>query len=378
MKSDHPKQWHILSNGKTVLETTLIACIAHVDDIFVVGHPEDGAELAKLQKQYPNISICYGGNTRSQSVYNGLTALQAMPAPPKTILIHDAARALCPDRVIQDVKTALQTHKAAAPALAVTDALWRGVPSPKGQMVHQAVDRSALYRAQTPQGFCFQTLRAAYDQNPSHSAADDVEIARLAGIETFIIEGHEENFKITYPDDITRANTLITIRENAKVTEMDIRLGNGYDVHRFGEGDHLWLCGVQIEHTRGLQGHSDADVGLHALTDAIYGALAMGDIGRHFPPSDPQWRGASSDIFLKHAVNMAHEQGFQINNCDVTLVCEQPKITPYAQTMRETVAKLLQIEISRCSIKATTSERLGFTGRKEGIAALATATVLRP
>ena len=201
-------------------------------------------------------------------------------------------------------------------------------------------------------------------------AADDVAVARAAGLDVAIVPGHEDNLKITLPADFARAERILR-------GAMDIRLGNGFDVHRFCPGDHVWLCGVKVPHIAGLDGHSDADVGLHALADAIYGALAMGDIGRHFPPSDPQWKGAASHVFLAHAAGLARDMGFAIANVDCTLICERPKITPHAEAMRDTVAAILGIAVSRVSIKATTSERLGFTGREEGIAALTTACLIK-
>jgi len=197
-----------------------------------------------------------------------------------------------------------------------------------------------------------------------------VEVARAAGLPVTIVTGSEDNLKLTYPADFARAEALL------KGRAMDIRLGNGYDVHAFTDGDHCWLCGVKVPHSKGLLGHSDADVGMHALTDAIYGALAEGDIGRHFPPSDPQWKGAASEIFLRHAVELAATRGFRISNCDVTLVCERPKIGPHAGAMQAALAAIMGLEPGRISVKATTSERLGFTGREEGIAAIATACLV--
>jgi 2-C-methyl-D-erythritol 4-phosphate cytidylyltransferase/2-C-methyl-D-erythritol 2,4-cyclodiphosphate synthase len=202
-------------------------------------------------------------------------------------------------------------------------------------------------------------------------AADDVEVARAMGIDVAIVEGDEANIKLTFPGDFARAEAIL------KGRAMDIRLGNGFDVHAFCEGDHLWLCGVKLAHSRGLLGHSDADVGMHALTDALYGAMAEGDIGQHFPPSDPQWKGAESHIFLAHAAQLARTRGFAIGNCDVTLICERPKIGPHAGAMRRALAAIMGIDVDRVSVKATTSEQLGFTGREEGIAAMATATLIR-
>ncbi len=230
--------------------------------------------------------------------------------------------------------------------------------------------RDGLFRAQTPQGFDFAAILAAHRAHDG-DAADDVEVARAAGIEVAIVPGEERNLKITTADDFARAETFLG-------GPMDIRTGNGFDVHAFGPGDHVTLCGVRIPFETGLAGHSDADVGMHAVTDAIYGALAMGDIGRHFPPSDPQWKGAASHIFLTHAVDLAGTEGFRITHADVTLICEEPKIGPHAAEMQSEMARIMGIEAGRISVKATTSERLGFTGRGEGIAALATATLVRP
>ncbi|MEL7181743.1 MAG: 2-C-methyl-D-erythritol 2,4-cyclodiphosphate synthase, partial [Pseudomonadota bacterium] len=254
----------------------------------------------------------------------------------------------------------------AAPALPVTDTLWQGVDD----AVQGVQDRAGLYRAQTPQGFHLAPLLAAHDTSTGQET-DDVAVARAAGLDVAIVAGDEDNIKITTPADFARAAKLMR-------PQMDIRCGNGYDVHRFGPGDHVWLCGVQIPHTRSLQGHSDADVGMHAVTDAIYGALGKGDIGQHFPPSDPQWKGAESHIFLKHAVALAADEGFSISNVDCTLVCELPKIGPHQDAMKAVMGAYMGLDSDRISVKATTSEKLGFTGREEGIAAIATVTLIKP
>ncbi|AGT08487.1 2-C-methyl-D-erythritol 4-phosphate cytidylyltransferase/2-C-methyl-D-erythritol 2,4-cyclodiphosphate synthase [Paracoccus aminophilus JCM 7686] len=284
------------------------------------------------------------------------------------VLIHDGARPLVSPEVIAGVVTALQEGaRAAAPALAVTDALWRA----EDGKVTGTADREGLYRAQTPQGFALDAILAAHRAAPE-GAADDVELARRAGLVVTVTEGSETNLKLTWPQDFARAEKIL--EQDMSIT--DIRLGNGFDVHAFGPGTHLWLCGVQIAHDKGLVGHSDADVGMHALTDAIYGALAEGDIGRHFPPSDAKWKGADSSIFLKHAVDLAAEKGFRLANADVTLICEFPKIGPHASAMQQRLAEIMGLEPDRISVKATTSERLGFTGRSEGIASIATATLV--
>ncbi len=354
---DLPKQWQDLA-GKAVVAHAL-AAFAGFRRLLVV-HPDDIALAEALGSE---AQIILGGETRDQSVRAALEALEGSDVT--QVLIHDGARPIVSPAIIQRVLDALQPGPGAAPALAVTDALWTGV---QGQ-VSGTRDRSGLYRAQTPQGFHFPEILAAHRSHPG-GAADDVEVARAAGMRVTIVEGDEQNIKLTFPGDFARA------RQSLKGRGMDIRLGNGYDVHAFTGGDHVWLCGVKVAHDKALLGHSDADVGMHALTDAIYGALAEGDIGRHFPPSDPQWKGAQSHIFLRHAVALAQDRGFGIANCDVTLVCERPKIGPQAAAMRAVLAEIMGIEVGRVSVKATTSERLGFTGREEGIAALATATLI--
>jgi len=234
-----------------------------------------------------------------------------------------------------------------------------------------AQPRAGLFRAQTPQGFHLAAIRAAHAAHPG-AAADDVEVALAAGLDVAIVEGEEDNLKITHPDDFARAGRLL------QGGAMDIRTGNGFDVHAFGPGDAVMLCGVLVPHDHGLRGHSDADVGMHALCDAVYGALALGDIGQHFPPSDPQWQDAASELFLRHAMAAARGRGFRLANADVTLICEHPKIGPHTVEMRQQLARIIGVEADRISVKATTSERLGFTGREEGIAALATATLVSP
>jgi len=248
----------------------------------------------------------------------------------------------------------------------VTDALWQS----QDAKVTGVTDRTGLFRAQTPQGFHFPAILDAHRAHPG-GAADDVEIARAHGMAVTIVAGDERNLKITTADDFARAEHLMG-------ATMDIRVGNGFDVHRFGPGDHVTLCGVAVPHDRALQGHSDADVGMHALTDAIYGALGDGDIGQHFPPGEPMWKGADSALFLEHAMARAAARGYALSNADVTLICETPKIGPHAAAMVARLAEIIDLAPDRISVKATTSERLGFTGRSEGIAAMATATLVKP
>lgn len=355
-----PKQWRALM-GRRVADWTLEAFRTHpgIDHIVLVVHPDDRHEAAALA----DIELVKGGATRDASVQNGLAALEGRGFT--RVLIHDVARATIPAQVITSVLDALDNHAGAAPALAVTDALWRG----KDGKVAGTQDREGLFRAQTPQGFHFDAILAAHRAHPG-GAADDVEVARAAGLDVAIVPGDEANLKITHPGDFARAEQYLR-------GSMDIRLGNGFDVHAFDVGDFVTLCGVEIPHDKKLKGHSDADVGMHAVTDAIYGALAEGDIGRHFPPSDMQWKGADSAIFLKHAVDLAAEKGFQISNIDCTLICERPKVGPHAAAMMARMGEIMGLAPDRVSIKATTSERLGFTGREEGIAAIATATLVK-
>ncbi len=358
---DTPKQWRMLS-GKRVIDWTLdaFAQIEDISDIIVVVHPDDAAKLPAAGK----IRVVTGAETRAGSVLNGLRALQA--GETTHVLIHDAARCCIAPDLIQRIIAHLANGDdfGVAPALPVSDALWRG----SDMKVAGAESRDGLYRAQTPQAFPFKAILAAHEAADGR-AADDVEVARAAGLEIRIVDGAESNLKITTPEDFARAEHILR-------GPMDIRTGTGFDVHRFGPGDHVMLCGVAVPHDRGLQGHSDADVALHTVTDALYGALAGGDIGRHFPPSDPKWKGAESHIFLRHAVELAQSKGFRITNVDLTLICERPKIGPYAGAMIARLAEIMELEADRVSVKATTSERLGFTGREEGIAAQAVVTVM--
>ena len=360
-----PKQWREVA-GKSVAQWTIDAFDRHPAIeriILVVSADSDPAHWPKSSAT--PIDIVTGAETRGGSVLAGLAALEGLA---DLVLIHDVARPGVPAHVIDAVIAALGSHEGAAPALQVTDALWRGEGSVAG-----TVPRDGLWRAQTPQGFRLPAILTAH-RTYRGDPADDVEVARAAGLSVAIVQGDEANLKITGPGDFARAAQILA----TETSKMDIRTGNGFDVHAFGPGDHVMLCGVAIPHERGLLGHSDADVALHTVTDAIYGALAAGDIGTHFPPSDPQWKGAESHIFLTHAVDMAAAQGFTITHADLTLICERPKIGPHAGALRARLAELLRIELGRVSVKATTTERLGFTGREEGIAAMATITLVRP
>ena len=361
-----PKQWQPLA-GRRVIDWTVAAfqAVPRIARIILVLHPDDMSLFAAGG----NVTLAAGGETRAASVRNGLEALvrdSSLHPETSSVLIHDAARCCVSPALIEATLDALADAGtlAAAPALPVTDALWTG----DGDTVTGTQARDGLFRAQTLQGFRLGAILHAHRAHPG-TAADDVEVARAAGHSVRIVPGDPDNIKITHPQDFARAARILEGR-------MDIRSGTGFDVHRFGPGDHVTLCGVAVPHDRGLQGHSDADVGLHALADAIYGALAEGDIGRHFPPSDPQWKGAESHIFLRHAANLARARGFRISNIDVTLICERPKIGPHAQVMSARIAQIAGVAADRVSVKATTSERLGFTGREEGIAAQAVITLV--
>ena len=354
-----PKQWRPLA-GRPVVAHAL-AAFAGMARVLVI-HPDDRALAESVAD---GALIVEGGATRAASVRAALEALAGSGVT--KVLIHDAARPTASPDLIARVVAALDHAKGAAPALPVTDALWTGANG----RVTGTRDRNGLFRAQTPQGFAFDAILAAHRAHAGE-AADDVEVARAAGIDVVMVTGDEANQKLTFPGDFIRAEQALRMTG----ARMDVRMGNGYDVHAFCAGDGVWLCGIKVPHHKALLGHSDADVGMHALTDAIYGALAEGDIGQHFPPSDPQWKGADSQIFLKHAADLARTRGFTITSADVTLVCERPKIGPHALAMRQALAAIMSVDVARVSVKATTSERLGFTGREEGIAALATAVLV--
>jgi 2-C-methyl-D-erythritol 4-phosphate cytidylyltransferase/2-C-methyl-D-erythritol 2,4-cyclodiphosphate synthase len=354
-----PKQWQTVL-GKPLLAWSLDAFLSHddIDAVVLVHHPDDQDLIAQLPA---SVRCLYGGTNRDDSVRCALAALKEQA--PDYILIHDAARPCVTQSLISKCLKSMRAHGAAAPAVAVQDTLWRG-----GDTVEKTVDRDNLWRAQTPQCFSYPLIAKAHAA-ATQPATDDVQIVRAAGHPVAIVPGDADNLKVTVPGDFARAERILRGR-------MKLRLGNGFDVHKFGPGTEITLCGITLPHKFGLLGHSDADVGMHAVTDAIYGALAQGDIGQHFPPSDPHWKGAPSDIFLAHAVQLAKDLGFQIENVDCTLICEFPKIGPHAQAMQARMAQIMGLDRDQISIKATTSETLGFTGREEGIAALATAALV--
>ena len=367
-----PKQYALLG-GFPVLARSIAAFANHhaVGEILVVTHPDD-AERYEIAVRPFGERVCppvTGGARRQDSVRAGLEALAAKA--PTRVLIHDAARPFVAADLIDRVLRGLDAHDGALPCLAVTDTLKRG----EAGRVAGTVDRRDLWRAQTPQGFRFVAILAAHRaaaQDATLDFTDDAAVAEWFGLDVAIVEGAELNEKLTTTEDLATADARL---RGALGT---VRVATGYDVHALGPGDAVTLCGVRIPHNRALIGHSDADVGLHALTDALLGTIAEGDIGSHSPPSDPQWRGADSEIFLRHAAALVQERGGEIVHADVTLLCEAPRVGPHRDAMRARIASVLGIDQAQVSIKATTNEGLGFLGRGEGIAALATATVRLP
>jgi 2-C-methyl-D-erythritol 4-phosphate cytidylyltransferase / 2-C-methyl-D-erythritol 2,4-cyclodiphosphate synthase len=379
--ADKPKQYALVA-GAPLLRHTVAAFRAHPDvsSVHVVIQPEHRADydaaVAGLDLPEPFI----GGPTRQDSVLNGLEGLAALPVSPDLALIHDAARPCVSRALISGVVTALARTPGAIPALPVVDSLKCG--DADGAQVVAARSRDNLWRAQTPQGFRFADILAAHRRFCGQALTDDAAVAEAAGLAVALTPGDEENIKVTTSDDLARVTQTLAPAAVPPVA-MEPRVGTGFDVHRFVEHDtfddhFITLCGVQVAHTARLEGHSDADVGLHALTDALLGAIADGDIGSHFPPTDPQWRGMDSARFVAHAAERVRALGGKIAHVDITVICERPKVGPHRDAMRARVAEILGISLGRVSVKATTTEKLGFTGRGEGIAAQAVATVLLP
>ena len=364
---DLPKQYLPLG-GATVLRHAVNAFAAHprIAGVLVAIRPEDRALFDRAVAGLSVLPPVPGGAERQDSVRLGLEALAAHK--PERVLIHDGARPFPDAALISRVINALDTAPAAIPTLPLGDTVKR---VEEGR-IRETVDRSQLWRAQTPQGFHFDAILAAHRQMTGHVLTDDAAVAEAAGLMPLIVAGSEENLKVTTAEDLAAAERHLAARQG------DVRVGQGFDVHPFGPGDHVMVCGVAIPHEVAPVGHSDADVGLHALTDAVLGAIGAGDIGMHFPPSDPRWRGASSDRFLAYAATLVRERGGAIAAVDITIICERPKIAPYRDRMIDRVAEILAISPGRVSVKATTTERLGFTGRGEGIAAQAVATVRLP
>lgn len=363
-----PKQYRAIG-GKPMLRHSVEAFAAHpaTHRLILVIAPDQHARARDALSGIDTIRFVVGGAERRESVLNALEEL-AKSHFSGAVFIHDAARPFLNHDVIDRLCVALEGYDGAVPALPVVDSLAR---ADAAGMLTATVERDALYRVQTPQAFHFQPVLDAHRRwDPGQPATDDARIAMAAGFRVAMVEGDERLAKYTFADDFARP-----IGQAGRM--MDVRTGTGFDVHRLAAGEELWLCGVKIEHAFGLAGHSDADVALHALTDAVLGAAALGDIGDHFPPSEERWRGASSDRFLRHALELARERGFEVNHLDVTLICEAPKIAPHKAAMRARVADIARIDPDRVSIKATTTEKLGFAGRAEGIAAQAAATLAR-
>ncbi|AHJ69193.1 bifunctional 2-C-methyl-D-erythritol 4-phosphate cytidylyltransferase/2-C-methyl-D-erythritol 2,4-cyclodiphosphate synthase [Granulibacter bethesdensis] len=358
--SDIPKQF-LPVGGKPLIRHGAERLSAKVDLLQPVGCADD---IAPLLQGLDHLPIVDGGKERQDSVRAGLEAL--VPYAPDIVLIHDAARPYFPDHTIDDLIEALRIHDGAIPAVPVADTLKRAA----GNIIDSTVPREGLYRAQTPQAFKFSVLLALHRDHPG-GATDDAALLDQAGHSVALVPGAEDNIKVTYPADLARVERSMSI-------SMIPRIGTGYDVHAFETGRKLILCGIEVPHHQGLAGHSDADVGIHALCDAIYGALAEGDIGRHFPPTEASWKDADSARFLRHAAERIAARGGFLANADLTLICEKPKITPHAPAMIARLAELLGVSIDKISVKATTSEKLGFTGREEGIAAQAAVIIMIP
>lgn len=370
--STDPKQYRLVA-GKPVLARTIGAFLGvpNLTRLVTVIHADHADRYAALRLDDERLlPPVVGGASRQASVLEGLKALA--PHKPDLVLIQDAARPFATLQVIGDVIAALDHYEGALPAIGVTDTIKR---SADGRQVTATEDRSQLFAAQTPQGFRFGQIFSAHMRASTirRQFTDDAEIAEWAGLRVAIVTGDRDNIKITHPEDFTRAERIISGDQT-----METRVGTGFDVHPFEPGDAVWLGGVRIPHSAKLKGHSDADVALHALTDAILGAIGEGDIGVHFPPSDMQWRGAASTVFLKHAGALVAKAGGRIVNLDVTIVCEAPRIGPHVAAMQGIIAETLGIATTRIAIKATTSEQLGFTGREEGIVAMASASVEVP
>ncbi|GGN55229.1 bifunctional enzyme IspD/IspF [Novosphingobium indicum] len=350
--------------GKPVVRHSVEALAnAGVSPIVVVIPQGAGAIARDALRDIPGVEFTGGGKSRQESVRLGLEVLAG--TGPDLVLIHDAARPILPRAVMDRLVDALTDYKAAIPVLSVVDSLAHAEKGQSLEVMGAPARREDLRRVQTPQAFRFPEILAAHQAwTGETNAGDDAQVARVQGMDIAMVEGDEALHKLTYASDFN-------------VSMPAVRVGTGYDVHRLSKGEELWLCGVRVEHTHGLAGHSDADVAIHALVDALLGAIGAGDIGQHFPPSDPQWKGAASHQFLSHAGTLVREAGYTLGNADVTIICEAPKLGPHREAMRAKLAEILDVDISAMSVKATTTEKLGFTGRREGIAAQAAVSLTR-
>lgn len=362
-----PKQYLGLGSA-TVLHHAVAALAEHprISNVLVVIRPEDRGIFDRAVAGLSILPPVAGGPSRQDSVRFGLEALEIYR--PARVLIHDGARPFPDSALVDRVLGGLDRAPAAIPCLPLSDTVKRV----EGGVIQETIDRSALWRAQTPQGFHFDAILAAHRAAIGHDLTDDAAVAEAAGLAPLLVGGSENNLKVTTTEDLAAAERLIAARQG------DVRVGQGFDVHAFGPGNHILICGIEIPHEASLVGHSDADVGLHALTDAVLGAVGAGDIGMHFSPTDPRWRGAPSEKFLRYAADLVDERGGTVAAVDVTIICERPKMGVYRAAMIERVAAILGIAPDRVSVKATTTDRLGFTGRGEGIAAQAVATVRLP
>lgn len=360
---DLPKQYCRLG-AQTVLYRTVRAFLTHpkITGVRVIIHPDDQSLYESSVAGLTLLDPVFGGLTRQESVLHGLDSLKDLHA--NAVLIHDAARPFVSTDVIDRVIEKIEINTGVIAAVTVADTIKRE----ENGVCTQTVDRSHLWRAQTPQGFLFSEIYQAHQAHAGAQLTDDAAVMEADGKKIVLTTGDEDNFKITTRADLDRAERMIHMN-------MEFRTGTGFDVHRFDEGNFVTLCGVEVPHSHGLSGHSDADVALHALTDAIMGAIGAGDIGSHFPPSEAQWKGASSDRFLEKACQLVAERGAAIVNLDLTIICERPKIGPYREAMRARIAEIAGIDVDRVSVKGTTTEKLGFTGRGEGIAAQASASI---
>ncbi|GAB4353240.1 MAG: bifunctional 2-C-methyl-D-erythritol 4-phosphate cytidylyltransferase/2-C-methyl-D-erythritol 2,4-cyclodiphosphate synthase [Oricola sp.] len=377
---DGPKQYRTLA-GIPVIARTLSAFRSWRADcpVVIVRHRDDEKLLTgSLGADADRVLVVEGGATRQDSVRRGLLALAARDDSPSHVLIHDAARPFVSTALLETIANAVEAdpQTGVIPALPVSETLKQAGTD---GLIKRTVPRDGLFRAQTPQAFALDTILSVHERAASGDAAgftDDASLFEWASLPVRVVPGETGNIKLTYPEDFAEAERML--KNEAAAVLPDVRVGHGYDTHRLVAGKGVILCGVEIAHDRKLSGHSDADVGYHALTDALLATIGAGDIGSHFPPSDPQWKGASSDIFLDHAAKLVRGARGRITHCDVTIICEAPRIGPHRDAMREAVARVVGIETGRVSVKATTNEKAGFVGRQEGIVALATATVVFP
>jgi len=384
--ADLPKQYHTLK-GQAVLRHTAQAFLKHpeISAVRVVIGPDDQAFHDLALVNLPVLPPIVGGKTRQESVRLGLESFKTDCAEkhPDIVLIHDGARPLIDQESISRVLESVRSGRPAIAAMPVVDTLKKGAPSESYEEILSTIDRTSLWRAQTPQGFSYQEILSAHQkalQENRSDLTDDAAVLENAGQKVFMVLGHDHNIKITAPADLIRADEILTLRTLSQKTQDAaqplFRCGKGFDVHAFEAGSSVRICGVDIPHSHKLSGHSDADVAMHALTDALLGAIAAGDIGTHFPPSDMRWKGADSEQFLRHAADLVSVRGGQIVNIDLTVICERPKMGPHRPSMIARLADILNLRPDQVSVKATTTEKLGFTGRQEGIAAEAVVNIL--